>query len=670
MLHGRHLLYESSIAGRSAVCKGIFMKLECVGKQIKILRLKADISRSKLCSGLCSNQLLFMIEDEEAPVDPILLFSLLERLGKSAVWLIYILTAKEYGIVLLRERMEEALRFGRLEEAKKIFRKYQRTNPAGNNKILCMYEDKIMGILALEEYMLISAKYREEAYSEAGGKRCAEKGQERHLRLLDAACAYFLDAVRRTIPVRELSNGGMTRQLLAGNKLLGMTEIENILLYLFVQQLSGKGKGQTKLLLALYHYLEEYMGDDDLRAQYLTKTGMLLGELYLKCGDYSACAVMHENILSLNRKCGMLVCVLPVLEQIIAAYRGLRDNEKAEFYLLHKRNLEEIFQEAGVSVDCVSKLYYTFRPCQYFVEGKVIAAQRKWLGIKQTELIVGIYKNAESLSRIEHGVANADRNKIAQIMERLKIDKTRYSGNLITDEYQILGLEQDIEKHLARRQFCEAGHELYMLEKSVDMKAECNKQLVLGMKNMEEYRSGEKTCEEALLKAKELLELTYPLENLESRGKRNARIPFRNEMYLFNQVCLLLHKAGKTKEAVERMEEMMRKYEGMGKERKFHTKNIHLCCINMCMYLEELNRLDDAEKIADVLIKEEVLNGEILLMHRLFTTKFDVFEKRGKNIELGKKYLKQAYLLSEWNCLNDSKKLEKAIQEKLGEEDN
>ena len=87
MLHGRHLLYESSIAGRSAVCKGIFMKLECVGKQIKILRLKADISRSKLCSGLCSNQLLFMIEDEEAPVDTILLFSLLERLGKSAVWL-------------------------------------------------------------------------------------------------------------------------------------------------------------------------------------------------------------------------------------------------------------------------------------------------------------------------------------------------------------------------------------------------------------------------------------------------------------------------------------------------------------------------------------------------------------------------------------------------------
>ncbi len=92
-----------------------------------------------------------MIEDEEAPVDTILLFSLLERLGKSAVWLTYILTAKEYGIVLLRERMEEALRFGRLEEAKKIFRKYQRTNPAGNNKILCMYEDKIMGILALEE---------------------------------------------------------------------------------------------------------------------------------------------------------------------------------------------------------------------------------------------------------------------------------------------------------------------------------------------------------------------------------------------------------------------------------------------------------------------------------------------------------------------------------------
>ncbi|MDE7327559.1 MAG: helix-turn-helix transcriptional regulator [Lachnospiraceae bacterium] len=637
------------------------MKLDNVGKQIKALRMGANITREKLCSGLCSNQLLYMIEDGEAPVDLLLLFALLERLGKSAAWLTYILTAKEYDTVRMRDRVEEALRFGQLENAKKVFRKYQKENPAKDNKILCMYEDRIKGILALEQYMQSAAALLDDVRKSDFGD--TKKEENRRFALLEGATIYFWNAIQWTVPVKSLLNKGLIHQIEMGNKLLGMTEIENILLYLFVQQLAGKGEEQKKLLLALLHYLEKYM-DEVLRAQYLAKTGVLLGELYLKNRDYSACAGIHEKILRLNRKCGMLVCVLPVLDQIIKAYRGLGDERKVEFYTLHKRNLEEIFSDAGVPVECVGKLYYTFRPCQYFVEGKIIAAQRRWMGISQFELSAGIYKSVENLSRIECGKANGDRKKISQIMERLGIDKTRYNGNLIINEYKELGWEQEIEKHLAKRQFNEAGHELYVLEKCVDMEEKCNRQLLLGMKNMEEYRNGKINCEEALQKAKELLEMTYPLEDLDRKEKVYMRLPFRNEMYLFNQVCLLLHKSGRIEEAVERMERMMQKYEGMEEERKFHFKNIHLCEINLCKYLEELDRLEDTEKIADRVIKEKLVWGKITQIHKLFIRKSNIAEKRNENIHNSRKLLQKAYDLSEWcDYEKDSKMLKIALEE-------
>lgn len=631
------------------------MKPESVGKQIGILRTRENIARKKLSSGLCSEPFLCMIEEEGGKADILTLSALLERLGKSSGWMTYILTAEEYHSVVLCSQMGEALRFGRLADARKVFRKYQKQKVAGKNKMLCMYEAKIRGILALEEYLQADG-VQDGKLKQGAGRRAAGLG---------TAAKYFTEAIQQTLPFSDLLNGKLIRQLEKGKKLLAMTEVENILLYLYVQQLSGTDQGHTELLLALYHYIGEHMERHELRAQYFAKIGMLLGWQYLKKKDYRACVEIHEEILQSNRECGTIVCVLPVLAQIITAYQRLQDRGKVEFYTAHKENLEAIFSENRVPAECIGKLYYTFQPCQYFVEGELIAAERKWKGMSQEQLIAGIYENVENLSRIEHGRANADRKKFCQIMEHLGIDKTRYNGNLVTDEYRILELEKDIEEHLARQQFREASHELYMLKKSVDMEEKCNQQMVLGMKNREEYRNKEIGLDEALAKAKELLELTYHLDHVVNKKNRYDRIPFRSEAYLFNQICLFLRNDGRIAEAIRMMEKMMRTYE-KEEDKKFHFKDVSLCATNLCKYLEIVDRLEEAEKIADMIIRESLACGEISLVHRLLATKFDIAEKREQVLEFGRGWLRQAYFLSEWNDRpKDYEKLGKALKEKV-----
>lgn len=613
------------------------MKLENAGKQIGILRKKMKVSRNKLCKGLCSEAELRLIEKGEGKADVILLAALFERLGKSAERLTYILTAEEYQRICMRDEIEEALRFGRLADAKQFFGEYQERNPAGKDRILGMYEERIGGILALEEFC-----------SGACGRDMSGK--------LEEAAAHFQAAIARTLDVNDLFDGKLGRQLCAGGRFLAMFEIENIMLYLHVQMQHDMREEQVRLLENICHYLEEKVEDEGLRAQFLAKAGMLLGEQYLAKGDYGTCVNLHERILELNRQNKLIVCVLPLLEQMITAYKKLENAEKAEIYTLHKENFEAVFRELPFSADCINKLYHTCRLRQYFLEGRLIAAERRWREMTQEELVDGIYENVENLSRVENGKANCDRIKFYSLMERLEMDKTRYDGNLVTDEYQVLELDQSIERHLAEGEYEEVGHELYQLEKSVDMSEKCNRQLVLGLKNREELRKKKigtqeeirRAKEEALERAKELLELTYHLENVEAEGQRYRRLPFRNEMYLFNQICLLLRATGRTAEAIEMSERMMRTYDMAVEKKKFHFRNVYLCATNLSRYLESVDRLSEAEGLADELIGQKFMLGKISLIHSGYATKFDIAEKRGERMKCGLEWLRRACFWSEW----------------------
>ncbi len=678
-----------SPAGRSYEIRGMGMTEENLGKQLGILRKQQKISRKKLSEGLCRDSELALIEKGEGQAELFLLTALLERLGKSAEWLVCIVTAKEYEKLSALDEIEEALRFGRLKDARRTFEEYQRKNPASRNRYRHIFEERISGILALEEYEdSLRSRQKERCPAEAEterkeealtgaekqerkvnscfplmqccGKVCDARGDKEKkgrdaataeqmysLEKLEAADLHFHAALDQTLPSAELYSPAMILRLDKGEKLLALFEIENILLCLYTRRRLQGGQKLLPLLEALYRCLCRNSQDDWLRGQYLAKTGMLLGELYLEKNDYCTCIKVHEYILHRNRNSGMMVCVLPLLDQLITAYQELRHKEKVEYYLVHKENFETVFQEYGLFPECMSKLYYHCQMQQYYMEGSLIVAERKHRGISQEKLIEGIYKNTESLSRVENGRTNCDRKKFYMLMKRLEIDRVRFNADIITDEYRAIELERELENHLARQQFEEAGHELYILEKLLDMEKKCNRQLVLGMKNEEALRRRKIPWEEALGTAVKLLELTYSMDTAEG-SIRYSRVPFRNEMYLFNQICIILRAAGRGEEAAEMLKKMLRTYEAAAGKKRFHFKALYLCAENLCGLLERSDCPKEAERLADLLIRERLARGELAQIHRVFRIKAEASRKGEKGKAYAERILRQAYLLCEW----------------------
>ena len=77
--------------------------------------------------------------------------------------------------------------------------------------------------------------------------------------------------------------------------------------------------------------------------------------------------------------------------------------------------------------------------------------------------------------------------------------------------------------------------------------------------------------------------------------------------------------------------------------------------------------MEDAEKIANRVIKEKLLWGKISQIHKLFIRKSNIAEKRKKNIEVSRELIEKAYYLSEL-CIyeKDSKILKKALEDADG----
>ena len=107
-----------------SACKNI---LECkeenmsnceIGSLIKKEREEKKISREKLCNGICTQTMLFKIEDNQSDTDKLFVDILLQRLGKSPDKLEVIMSYGEYNKIRARKIIEELMLKKRFNRAK------------------------------------------------------------------------------------------------------------------------------------------------------------------------------------------------------------------------------------------------------------------------------------------------------------------------------------------------------------------------------------------------------------------------------------------------------------------------------------------------------------------------------------------------------------------------
>ena len=530
------------------------------------LRKEARISQSRLCKGLCSVQLLSKIELEERTPDMLLLEALMQRLGKSPEKLEIILSLEEYHYIEARDEIEDALRFGMLDEAEEKLSIYlQKYEREGTMQI--MYGYRMQGAIAIE------------------------KGQ------YEEAEEWLRKATTLSAPENNW--------LKLKTELLSTFELENFVLLCQAWYKQGKANEAKAQLEILYQYVQEHISDEEELVKIQSKIASLLGDIYNKMGCYGECIKLCETVFELERDLFVLQCMSLLMDNLIFAYGRTKKAEKVEKLCKWKEHLEAIYEMQGLSIGIVNGMYFNFYARQYYLDCELIRGERLRQGLTQAELAEGIYECVESLSRVENGKESPNRIKFQQLMERLGVDKSRYNGHLATNEYKAMEIDFAIEKYLVRKNYEEAKKELEYLERLIDYSEIQNIQLLQRRRNIFLEREKRLSSEETKEKAEELLSLTY-----NRKSDELDRVPFRNEVYLYNQICMMLWEIGQKEESVYQYKKMAESFENSLVDIKYHFRSIGVILLNMTNRMEKMDKLEETEYWAGLHLKKILCCGK------------------------------------------------------------
>ena len=572
------------------------MKTGGIGRLIGELRKEAKIPQKRLCKGLCSVQLLSKIELEERTPDMLLLEALMQRLGKSPEKLEIILSLEEYQHIEARDEIEDALRFGKLEEAEEklnvYLKKYEHEGIMQQ-----MYGYRMRGAIAIEK----------------GAYETAEESLRK---------AVILSVAEENWKKLE-------------TELLSTFELENFVLLCQAWCKQGKESEAKEQLEELSRYVREHITDDEEFVKIQSKIASLLGAVYKKKGDYEKCIELCEPVFELERDLFLLQCMSLLMDNLILAYRQTNENEKVEKLCTWKEHIEAVYAMQGLSIDIVNGMYFNFYARQYYLDCELIRGERIRQGLTQAELAEGIYECVESLSRVENGKESPNRIKFQQLMERLGVDKSRYNGHLATSEYRAMEIDLRIENLLTRDYFKEAQKELAMLEDIVDLTEIQNIQLIQRRKNIFLDREKQVSVQQMAKKTRDLLSLTYDVDK-----KELSRIPFRNEVYLYNVICGLKWKMGQKEEALMEYLKAIKCFENSRIAKKYHFRSIGILVINLSDKMERINYLEDAEYWTRWEIDELLKRGKGTNIERFLSTLVCILEKRDEERAM---YVELAY---------------------------
>lgn len=577
------------------------MKTINVGELIGKLRREKNISQSALCHGVCSVQLLSLIERGERVPDLLLMEALLERLGKSTEMLEIILTVDEYKQIKHRDEIEKNLRFGNYEEVRESLDKYAKVYEKCG-VMQQMYVFRIKSIVEMEQ----------------GDLKVAEEWMQK--------------AVCLTVTKKELEKTSMP--------LLSIFELENLVMLSYIWYKQRRMEQAEVLLNKCIKCVAEMPEDESIKV--ISKAVAVLGEIYNRMGRYEKCISVCLPVLEIQRNTFNLQMLTTIINNMTVAYYRLHQDEEEKKYKMWLEVLERVFELCGWNSHMVNGLYFNSFLREYYLDGEVIRGERIRRKMSQAEVAEDIYECVETLSRIERGKVSPNRAKYKMLMKKLEIEKTRYSGHLNIDELKVLEMDGEVEKYIVVKEFDKAEKMLFALEQQLDMTAVQNIQMVNRRKNILAYNKGEITTEEVIQNAKKLIHLTYefPVTNW-------ARVPFRNEAYLYNQLCNALVNEGKQEEGFSCYKSMLQLYAGSKIDMRYHYRGVIPMLANMSHYLERCGKLDEAEKYSMEGLRYLLFCGKSSALHTMVANLAFVSEKRKENQDNSLELFINTYYLCE-----------------------
>ncbi len=478
-----------------------------VGDQIFELREQTQVTLEELALGICTPESLRNIEIGKETVSKLFMEIMYQRLGKSTDKLELIVSEEVYEEEEQWEYFEECLERGDQVSANKVLDSFLVSMPKESNVHKMFY-------------------YRNKAYAELRVGNNPMQAKEWMKKALDI-----------TMP-------GWKRRPLKEYR-ISTLEMENLLAYAKTQLVIRTGQELAEaetLLHACKQFIDDRISDEEEHAKIFAKCAYLLAGVYLKKGKLVQAKHLAERAFRGLQTFGISYFMEPILEILIQCTDDTGENEPPyRNYLIALQHVKQYVGEEGHFKDSI------FKNCSqqtYYIDHELFREERIAQGYSQEQMIEGIYKNPESLSRAERGKVTMRDSRLIRLFKKLGIEKCRYNGFVVTDRYDDLELKLLIDILISRNCDDEAEERIEELKKRLDLSIAENRRTILGYEIAIGIENADQSKEELLKQAENLLEETYRL-----RAQGAYRPPIDREVSLINQMGVLLQKLGETEKA-------------------------------------------------------------------------------------------------------------------------
>ncbi|MBE5951592.1 MAG: helix-turn-helix transcriptional regulator [Lachnospiraceae bacterium] len=586
-----------------------------IGAQIRELREKQNIPLEELALGICTVESLRNIELGKEVVNKLFMEIMFQRLGKSTDKLELIVSEEVYEEEELKDSFEECLERGDKDKAEEIL-SYFRKNASEDSNVHKMFY------------------YRSMAYAEFRLKQNSVKAKE-----------WLQKALDLTIP------GWRERPL--ESFWISNIEVENLLAYVKMQLETGTEgtlNSAEEFLLNCRNYIDRKITDGEEHAKIFAKCAWLLAGVYLRRGERIRAEQLAEKAFQELQAYGISYFMEPLLETLIQCSEDKMMNRPPyQRYLTALQHVKEYVGETRRFIDSI------FKNCSqqtYYLDYELFREERIAQGYSQEQMIEGVYKNPESLSRAERGKVTMRDSKLIRLFRRLGIEKCRYNGFLVTDDYAVLELKQEVDILLSRNCFEEAEEKIEELKSRLDLNVSENRRTIAGYEiNIGIVKKAEEK-ELLLQKATDLLQETYRLKE-----KGVYRSPMDREVELINVIGILLCQMGRKEEAIQLFDmaaEMMKKSK-VSIQKRYRTYT--LLRSNLAKWLSSVS-------VAKENLEFTVVCGKLRSLPINYMIIACAMIDIPANWEICRDMIKDSYYLCELSCNNVNKEITSQYYEK------
>lgn len=478
-----------------------------IGEQISELREQKNMSLEELALGVCTQESLRNIELGKELVSKLFMEIMYQRQGKSTDKLELIVSEEVYEEEEQWDYFEECLERGDRTGVEQVLENFLMNMPKDSNVHEMFY-------------------CRNKAYAELRVGNNPKQAKEWMQKALDITMPSWQNR-----PIKEYR--------------ISTLEMENLLAYAKTQIAIGTEQELAEaetLLLACKQFIDDRVTDEEEHVKIFAKCAHLLAGVYLKQGKLVQAKHLAERAFRGLQNFGISYFMEPILEILIQCTDDAKENEPPyRNYLTALQHVKQYAGEEGRFTDSV------FKNCSqqtYYIDHELFREERIAQGYSQEQMIEGIYKNPESLSRAERGKVTMRDSRLIRLFKKLGIEKCRYNGFVITDRYEDLELKQQIDILISRNCDTEAEEKLEELKRRLDLSIAENRRTIQGYEIAIGIEKEERSKEELLKQAENLLEETYRL-----RSHGAYRPPMDREAVLINLIGILLLELGKTEEA-------------------------------------------------------------------------------------------------------------------------